>query len=527
MGEKMNEIELCIMANCPLLYVVSPEENRFIKEIENICIKHRRKLWIHSISTGLYNIAFSNMNELWPEKIMGRMQDGLKDPIALLEYIKKRNVNEGIFLLLDFHPFLRDPLVQRLLKDIAQRFKSSRNNVIVHSPVCELPHSLVHEISLLDFALPSKTTLTSTLESVLKTLAQRKVKIKLSQKDREQLILAGQGLTLDEFETSLAKAVVNHKAIIDLTIIDEIVVSKKEIIKKSGILEFFDARETMDQIGGLENLKVWLSKRRQAFTEKARSYGLPHPKGILLLGIQGCGKSLTAKACAALWRFPLLRLDTGKLFSSQVGSSEENTRKAIRTAEGLGPCILWIDEIEKSMAGIGSSSYSDAGTAARVFASLATWLQEKTAPVFVIATANTVTSLPPELIRKGRWDEIFFLDLPGLSERQSIISIHLKKRHRNPKGFDIELLAEKCTGFSGAEIEQAIISGLYDAFEEDRPLTTADILSNFETSVPLSITMEENIQSLRNWALTRSRMASKDKVEEERRQWRSGNIRTI
>ena len=523
----MDEIELYIMANCPLLYVVGPEEDRFIREIENICIKNRRKLWIHSISTGLYEIAFSRQNELWQEKKIGRIQSDLKDPVALLEHIKKRNPDEGIFLLLDFHPFLKDPLVQRLLKDVAQRFRSSRNNIIVHSAVCELPDSLVHEISLLDFPLPSKATLSSMLESILKTLEKRNVAIKLNKKDREQLILAGQGLTLDEFENSLAKAFVKNKGGMDPMIIDEIVVSKKQMIKKSGILEFFDARAKMDEVGGLENLKTWLSKRRQAFTEKARSYGLPHPKGLLLLGIQGCGKSLSAKACAALWKFPLLRLDTGKLFSSQVGSSEENTRKAIRTAEALAPCILWIDEIEKSMAGIGSSSYSDAGTAARVFASLATWLQEKTAPVFVIATANTVTSLPPELIRKGRWDEIFFLDLPGLSERQSIISIHLQKRHRDPNGFDIKLLAEKCAGFSGAEIEQAVISGLYDAFEEDRPLATKDVLSNLETTVPLSVTMAENIESLRKWALTRSRMASKDKLEEERRQWRSGNIRTI
>jgi SpoVK/Ycf46/Vps4 family AAA+-type ATPase len=228
-----------------------------------------------------------------------------------------------------------------------------------------------------------------------------------------------------------------------------------------------------------------------------------------------------------MWKFPLLRLDTGKLFSSRVGGSEENTRQAIRTAEALAPCILWIDEIEKSMAGVGSSSNSDAGTTARVFATLATWLQERTASVFVFATANTVIALPPELMRKGRWDEIFFLDLPGLGERQSIIRIHLAKRNRNPRYFDVALLAEKCAGFSGAEIEQAIIDGLYNAFDENRPLTTDDIIQSLETTVPLSITMAENLQALREWALTRARPASHDKIEEERRQWRSGNIRTV
>ncbi len=523
----MNEIELCIRANYPILYVVSPEETRFVDELERICRRNRRKLWAHTISTGLYRIAIARRNEPGRDGKIGDVQDQLKDPVALLEHLKKSPPDAGIFLLMDFDAVIRDPLVQRLLKDIARHFKASRNSIVILSPIRDLPRALEHEIYLLDFGLPSKDNLSATLESVLTTLAQRGVVIELDQADRERLIIAGQGLAMDEFENCLARAVVKSKGIIDATMIDEIVASKKQIIKKTGILEFFDTRETMDQVGGLENVKSWLSKRQQAFTEKARDYGLPHPKGILLLGIQGCGKSLTAKACAALWKFPLLRLDTGKLFSSQVGGSEKNTRRAIRTAEALAPCILWIDEIEKSMAGVGSSSNSDAGTAARVFASIATWLQEKTASVFVFATANTVTSLPPEMIRKGRWDEIFFLDLPGLGERRSIISIHLEKRKRRPQDFDLPLLAEKCEGFSGAEIEQAIIDGLYDAFDDNRPLSTDDILRSFQDTVPLSITMQENVQALRTWARTRARLASNDKLEEERRQWRSGSIRTV
>lgn len=523
----MTEIELCILANYPILYVVSPEETRFVEELEGICRRNRRKLWAHTISTGLYRIAVARRNESWRERKIGEVQGRLKDPIALLEHLKQCQPNEGIFLLMDFQAVIADPLVQRLLKDVARHFKENHNSIIILSSIRDLPRSLEHEIYLLDFALPTKDNLSSTLASVLSTLQSRRIKIELSKVDRERLIIAGQGLAMDEFENCLARAVVKSRGIIDATMIDEIVASKKQIIKKKGILEFFDTRETMDQVGGLENLKAWLAKRQQAFTEKARAYGLPHPKGILLLGIQGCGKSLTAKACAALWKFPLLRLDTGKLFSSRVGGSEENTRQAIRTAEALAPCILWIDEIEKSMAGVGSSANSDAGTAARVFASLATWLQEKTASVFVFATANAVASLPPELIRKGRWDEIFFLDLPGLGERQSIISIHLAKRNRCLQDFDIVLLAEKCAGFSGAEIEQAVIDGLYDAFDENRPLTTDDILQSFETTVPLSITMAENVQALRKWSLTRARPASDDKLEEERRQWRSGTIRTV
>jgi AAA+ superfamily predicted ATPase len=441
--------------------------------------------------------------------------------------MKQCKPDEGIFLLLDIQAVLRDPLVQRLLKDVARHFKQSRNNLVIMSPDRDLPRALEQEIYLVDFELPSREDLAETLDSILGTLKHRSVNVHLSSGERERLVTAGQGLVMDEFENCLARGIVKCRGVVDQRMIDEIVASKKQIIKKTGILDFFDSSETMDQIGGLDNLKAWLAKRELAFTEKARAYGLPHPKGILLLGIQGCGKSLTAKACAALWKFPLLRLDTGKLFSSRVGGSEGKTRQAIRTAEALAPCILWIDEIEKAMAGIGSSSQSDAGTTARVFASIATWLQEKAAPVFVIATANTVTSLPPELIRKGRWDEIFFLDLPGLGERQTIIRIHLVKRGQDPELFDIAGMAEKCTGFSGAEIEQAIIDGLYDAFDANRALNTDDILQNLEITVPLSITMAENVQALRTWALNRTRLASDDKLEEERRQWRSGAIRTV
>ena len=523
----MTEIELCILANYPILYVVSPEESRFTDELERICRRHRRKLWVHTISTGLFRIAVARRNQPPRERQTSAVHGQLTDPIALLEHMKQSKPDEGIFLLLDIQAVLRDPLVQRLLKDVARHFKLSHNNVVILSPSHDLPRTLEQEIYLVDFKLPSNEDLTGTLESVLSTLKQRSVKIHLSAADRERLVTAGQGLVMEEFENCLARGVVKSRGIIDHRMIDEMVASKKQIIKKTGILDFFDSRENMDHIGGLDNLKAWLAKRQLAFTAKARAYGLPHPKGILLLGIQGCGKSLTAKACAALWQFPLLRLDTGRLFSDRVGGSEDKTRQAIRTAEALAPCILWIDEIEKSMAGIGSSSHADAGTAARVFASIATWLQEKAVPVFVIATANTVTSLPPELIRKGRWDEIFFLDLPGLGERQSIIGIHLAKRRQDPHIFDIAGLAEKCAGFSGAEIEQAIIDGLYNAFDEDRSLTTDDILQSFDITVPLSITMAENVQALRTWALSRTRLASNDKLEEERRQWRSGTIRTV
>ena len=264
----------------------------------------------------------------------------------------------------------------------------------------------------------------------------------------------------------------------------------------------------MAYVGGMADLKDWLRKRGLAFTERARRFGLPEPRGLLLLGVQGGGKSLVAKSVASLWKLPLLRLDMGKVFSEMVGSSEHNIRVALRLAESVAPCVVWLDELEKGISGLGSSNRSDAGTAARVFGSFLVWMQEKTAPVFVIATSNDISSLPPELLRKGRFDEIFFVDLPSRSERREILSIHLARRHRDPTRFDLERLAGEMEGFSGAEIEQVIISGLYDAFEAERELTDDDLLRNVRQTIPLSQTMKEQITGLRNWARTHARSAS-------------------
>jgi SpoVK/Ycf46/Vps4 family AAA+-type ATPase len=255
-------------------------------------------------------------------------------------------------------------------------------------------------------------------------------------------------------------------------------------------------------------IKEWLRKRGLAFSERARHFGLPEPKGLLLLGVQGAGKSLLAKAVASQWQLPLLKLDMGRVFSELVGSSEQNMRAVLSTAESVAPCLLWLDELEKGLAGTASSNRSDAGTAARVFGSLLTWMQEKTSPVFVIATANDIHLLPPEALRKGRFDEIFFIDLPDVQERQEIFAIHLAKRGREPKRFDLVALSREAEGFSGAEIEQVVISGLYDAFESGRELETQDLLRNITDTVPLSQTMKVQITALRDWACTHARPAS-------------------
>ncbi len=290
--------------------------------------------------------------------------------------------------------------------------------------------------------------------------------------------------------------------------VHEVFAEKQQIIRKSGLLEYCSPEEDFSQVGGLAGLKDWLQKRAAAFTDEARAFGLPAPKGILLIGVQGCGKSLCAKAVASLWRLPLLRFDMGRMFGSYVGSSEDNVRKAFAVAESVAPAILWVDEIDKAFAGTRGSGANDSGTTARVFGTLLTWMSEKTAPVFVVATANDISGLPAELLRKGRLDEIFFVDLPGAEERAEIVRIHLAKRGRDPEAFAAQGLASACEGFSGAEIEEAVVSGLYEAFSEGSELTSEHIARSMNQTVPLARTMAEQMNELRSWTEGRARPAN-------------------
>ena len=318
---------------------------------------------------------------------------------------------------------------------------------------------------------------------------------------------AALGLTLGEAENVFAKIIVQEQRLSG-DHVNEVFAEKQQIIRKSGLLEYYSANEDFSNVGGLAVLKDWLNKRAVAFTDEARAFGLPSPKGILLLGVQGCGKSLCAKAVSRLWHLPLLRFDMGRMFGSLVGSSEENVRRAIAVAESVAPAVLWVDEIDKAFVGSQSSGATDGGTTARVFGTFLTWLSEKNTAVFVVATANDVSQLPPELLRKGRLDEIFYVDLPSEEERLEIFRIHIVKRRRDPKDFDLETLVAASPDFSGAEIEEAIISALYDAFYQKQELTTEHILTTLNQTVPLAKTMSEKVSSQRNWAVGRARNAS-------------------
>jgi len=496
----MDELEILIRARCPLLMLLTWEEDRAVAHVERLCVSPdlKRMLFTWTETEGLVNAALPQ-----------RKDPSTRDPLRVLDEILG-GTHHAVYVLKDYHCFLREHEVIRRLRDCAAALKqgSVSRTIMLLSPSLVIPPELEKDLTVLDFDLPDAGERAGILEQVEEGLRRAgQVKIALDRGTRERVLKAAQGLTAAEMENALARAVIARQAL-DAEAIPVILSEKKQVIRKTGVLEYHAPDEAFADVGGLDALKAWLRKRSDAFSEKARAFGLPEPKGVLLVGVQGCGKSLTAKALAALWRLPLLRMDVGRLFSGLVGSSEENLRKAIRVAESLSPAILWIDELEKGFAGVGSSNMSDAGTAARVFGTFVTWLQEKRAPVFVIATANDVTQLPPELVRKGRFDEVFFVDLPDRDERREILAIHLRKRNRRPADFDLERLADLSEGFSGAELEQAAIAGLYEAFDEDRPLATGDIAASIRGTVPLSQMMAEEITALRRWAQTRACWAS-------------------
>jgi SpoVK/Ycf46/Vps4 family AAA+-type ATPase len=491
-------IEILIRARYPLIYIVSFEEGRVDKQLRSISDIRKKQLFNWTITNGLELPDASFVTEL-------------KDPIKVLEYILQSDVN-GLFVLRDYHHYLNDPVIVRKLRDAAHALKITRKNIIFLSPVLKIPTELEKEIAVIDYQLPDKNEISEIVRKIVKNLDDTKhVDILDSPEKLSKIAEAALGLTAEEAENVFAKSMV-EKGQFDIGIV---LSEKEQIIRKSGVLEYYHANEKMQGVGGLEELKKWLSKRGKAFTAKARDFGLPEPRGILLLGIPGCGKSLTAKAIAGMWQLPLLKLDVGKVFSSYVGSSEENVRRAIQTAESIAPSILWLDEMEKGFSGLGSSGMTDGGTTARVFGTFLTWLQEKSTPVFVVATSNNVSQLPPELLRKGRFDEIFYVDLPSKDERIDIFKIHLEKRNRDPNNFDLEKLSGKAHGFSGSEIEEVIVSGLYDAFDNDEELEQKHLETVIETLIPLSQTMEEQIHSIRSWAKLRARRASSIQWEEE------------
>ena len=502
-ARKLSELEVLIRARYPLLYVLTWEETRVMAKVAELAEQRGKKVFEWSVTTGLVPAGTSIQSQKHRDA-------ATQDPLVALDRVIEQ-VDPAVYIFKDFHPFLakQNMAVIRRLREIASALKHSYKTILLVCPLLDIPAELEKDVTVVDFDLPAAADFRDLLKKIIDDVKDNpKLKMRLTTKSAQKIIHSLLGLTLAEAENVLAKTLVIQRGLGEDSI-EIIFDEKKQIIRKSGLLEYYDSQEDMNTVGGVDALKDWLAKRSVAFTDEARKFGLASPKGMLLLGVQGCGKSLVAKAVSQLWHLPLLRFDVGRVFGSLVGSSEENVRRAIKVAESVAPAILWVDEIDKAFRGSrGSGASTDGGTSARVFGTFLTWLSEKTKPVFVVATANDVKQLPPELLRKGRFDEIFFVDLPATEERKDIFRIHLAKRGRDPETFDLAELAETSLGFSGAEIEESIVSTLFDVFYDKQELSTQAILKSLRSSVPLSKTMSEDMSKLRTWADGRARQAT-------------------
>ena len=504
-------LALLFKARFPVLYVETFEESRVVAEIAAVGsdaarIRTPRPIHTWTATQGLVSAD-------------GSAQSGTQDATKALDALLRKD-EPAIYVFQDLHPHLGDgssrpaePGIVRRIRDIAASFQTGNaaRVLILVSPVLRIPPELEKDVTILDFPLPGEAEIRVLLDDMIaNNAAGGRIRVEVDEVGRERLAKAAMGLTVHEAENAFARAMVDD-GVLDNDDVRVVLEEKRQTIRKAGLLEFVPRDINLDDVGGLQNLKRWLEKRNNSWMAEAADYGLPSPKGVLMTGVPGCGKSLTAKAIASAWDLPLLRLDIGKVFSGLVGSSEQNMRSAIRSAEATAPCVLWMDEIEKGFSGVSGSS-GDSGTSSRVFGSFLTWMQEKTSPVFVIATANNVEHLPAEFLRKGRFDEIFFVDLPTTPERADIWRLHVGKRVRHKKaaeGFEltevlVTELAEVSEGYSGAEIEQAVIVGLFDAFAEKRPLVAADLLRAVANMVPLSVTQAEQITRVRQWATIRA-----------------------
>ncbi|KPQ39365.1 MAG: AAA family ATPase [Phormidium sp.] len=487
-----DEFELLLRARYPILYISTLEEERVEASIrQSAQSQGNRAVYIWDFVEGYQG----NANDAGKAK---------RNPLQALEQVEKLPANApAIFVLRDFHRFLDDISISRKLRNLARLLKSQPKNLVLLAPNVTIPEDLSEVLTVMEFSLPTGEEIRREIEGLLSSTGRP-----LGDRLLDEMVRSCQGLSLERIRRVLARAIASHGQL-EPEDVDLILEEKRQTIRQTQILEFYGATEEISDIGGLDNLKEWLLRRGGGFSEKAREYGLPYPRGLLLVGIQGTGKSLSAKAIAHHWHLPLLRLDVGRLFAGLVGESESRTRQMIQVAEALAPCILWIDEIDKAFAGLGGKG--DGGTTSRVFGTFITWLAEKDSPVFVVATANDIQVLPPEMLRKGRFDEIFFVGLPSQAERREIFAVHLSRlRPHNLANYDLDRLAYETPDFSGAEIEQMIVEAMHIGFSQNRDFTTQDILEAASQIVPLARTAQEQIQFLQDWATSgKARLASR------------------
>jgi hypothetical protein len=496
----IRDIQTLILSFHPVIVIETVEEERVAQLLKSATQEMNLPIFEWSLSKGLvrspgtYDAPW--VNEYAPPGTISPTTIGnTAEPLAVLKHIQDMTL-KALFWLKDFAKHLEDPAVARHFRDVAQVFCQKSSTLIVTGDRINLPRDLAHDAVFYDLDLPGQDELRLTVHQVMRHFeAKRRAQIRLNDVELESLVQALSGMTLKQ-----ARQVIAYAALEDgcLTIEDvkRILHRKAQIIRADGVLEYFPVTENTVEMGGFKGLKQWLKRSQVGFSKEARQLNLPCPKGILIVGIQGCGKSLAAKAIAHTWQMPLLKLDAGRLYDKYIGESEKNFRQAVRLAESMAPSILWIDEIEKSL-GSRSGDANDGGLSQRLFGSFLTWMQEKQQAVFVVATANDISQIPPELLRKGRFDEIFYVDLPTMQDRASILHIHLTQHQQQPDHFDLPVLLEATEGFSGAELEQVVITALYQALYQQQPLDTALLLEAIQTTIPLSVSRKEHLYRLR------------------------------
>jgi hypothetical protein len=484
--QELRDLELLLGSRTPIILIESIEEPRAVKLFVKLSLRLGRPLFRWTVTEGLKRLEL----EMEPQRLTAEPTDALK-------HIKAMD-RPGCYLLLDFHPYLDNPLHVRLIKEIAQRHEELPKTLIFLSHSLKIPSELRHLCARFDLELPDRPAIRELIREEAELWQSRaRRKVRADPAAVEQLSGNLTGVTRTDARRLIRSAIENDGAILQEDL-PEVMKAKYELIGQDGAISFEYDTAKFSDIAGLKRLKNWLDQRRTAFSGKAGN--MDPPKGIMLLGVQGGGKSLAAKAVAGRFGVPLLRLDFGALYNKFYGETEKNLRHAIKIAETMAPCVLWMDEIEKGIA----HSDSDDGLSQRVLGSLLTWMAERKAPVFVVATSNDIERLPPELVRKGRLDEIFFVDLPDTDSRQGIFDIHLRQRNLAPSGFNLQLLGEASEGFTGAEIEQAIVSSLYAAQAQGSALQQQHLLAEIARTRPLSIVMAEKIERLRNWAAART-----------------------
>jgi len=503
-----DELRVYIRARYPALWLVTDEEDRVSRMLGTLASEFNRPLLSWTCTSGFDDARFVFDRAASPRGLPDATPATMaRTPDKALDYVMN-HPERALFVMHDLHPFLDDPVIVRKLRDVVGHARRAFKTLVLVSGAAKVPDELSRDVTVIEVPPPDEAELAALLRSFIESLRSvGRVAVDADPTFPERAVHAARGLTESQAIQAFSRAAVRDMRF-GLDDIPLILDEKKQVVRRTGVLEFFEHDESLSTVGGIDGLKQWLASRTSAFGERARAFGLPQPRGLLLLGVQGCGKSLTAKAIAAHWRLPLLRLDIGSVFSPYVGGSEANMRKALAMAESLAPVVLWIDEVEKGFGGTTGSGNADGGASLRVFSTFLTWMQERKRPVFVVATANRIAELPPELLRKGRFDEIFFVDLPTPAEREAIFAIHLAKRHRDPGRFDLGAVAGATHGFNGAEVELALVSAMYAAFSAEREVTTEDVLAAARETVPLSTTMAEDIDALRTWARTRARSAA-------------------